>query len=149
MSNISVGGFASSLCVENTNRPDLCTVQFWQGDAVDDGKDNYVLFISSGDSNRPNSRNVGIRVNALNPGNGHATGVEIRMWGWLPGDFNNGLHVRLEPKTNGFPIRIDNPDFGGLPVFAVDRKGVISSRQLTDMLQRLDKLERRVSGLER
>lgn len=63
LSQRGVGGFPSRLVMEAYEQ---VAAQIWQGDPTDDGKDSIAVFVSSADSSRPNSLNVGVRIDAVN-----------------------------------------------------------------------------------
>ncbi len=87
-------GFPSSLQVENNNIPDQVTAQVWQNDNLNDARTNYALFITTGDSGRPTSRNTALRVDAVNDQGqlgARSTGMELNLFGADP--TNRGIDV--------------------------------------------------------
>ncbi len=85
LSQTGAGGFPASFSVQSSNLQDSVAVQVWGGDKVpDDGQDAIAVFVSSADAHRPHSRNVALRLDAINynlDGSGTVSAVDAREVG--------------------------------------------------------------------
>lgn len=142
------GGFHSPLMVENTNRNTQVVSQLWSNDDNDDGKETWVVFATTADSHRPNSRNGVIRVDAVNYSrskDGPCTGILVNIHG-VNANLNRGVHVAVQQGSNAYAYMVTNPEFGGEenPCWSVDRRGTMRSEQMTEIEARIGVIEKKI-----
>ena len=75
----------AALSVQCTNIPDQVALNIWTGDRIaDDGTDTIGVFVSTSDSHRANSRNVGLRIDSVNFPVGQVKAIDAREFGTPP-----------------------------------------------------------------